>query len=146
MKNTIQIPASTLDHVIKYVEVTSALNKRALDEVGVSRQSRQKAAGLVDPLLQHMIDSGVVAPNQKEAAQALLGAHDSTLGLLKSAVDRIVSLNKELAKKVATDLGKGEAGEKEAGDAFDSLNNPHVGARTSYMRESDKPLMALIGK
>lgn len=146
MTQRLLVPERTLDKVVKYVEVSSALTKRALDQNAVLRAGQEKAASLRAPLLKHMIDAGVVAPHQKEAAEVMLGSFDSSLQLLKSAVDKIVELKAELQKQ-AGEPGKSEGDEKQASDGtFDSLTNPHVGQRTSLVRESDKKLLALIGK
>lgn len=145
--SNLNVPASLLDHVVDYVEVSSLTTKRALDEVQVHRQAQEKAAALRPELLRHMLATGVVTPNHKQAAETMLGAHDTSLQLLKSAVDRIAELTAELSarpakEKTGGDLGRAEPG----GDAtVASSFTGVVGGRSTAVKESDRPLMRLAG-
>lgn len=152
----LSVPANLLDGVVQYIEVSSMATKRALDEVGVHRQSQEKAAALRPSLLDHMVKSKVVPEAQKQAAEVMLGAHDTTLQLLKAATDKIVELNAALARqkngeKQAGDLGRGvEGGEYNSSPAgegeYNSLTHPIVGEKTAFVKESDKPLLALLNR
>jgi hypothetical protein len=147
----VQVPAALLDQQLAFVSLASATVKKALEEVGVSRQAQKRAADLRAPLLAHMIQAGVVRPQQKEAAEAMLGSHAETLQLLKAATDKITELRSE--KKAAVEPGAAgdgtptapPPGEKNGSD-YNSLTDPNVGRRTTLVKESDKPLLALIGK
>lgn len=166
----ISVPSALLDNMIQYVEVSSLMGKRALDEIDVHRAGQQKAAALRNPLLDYMVQQGVVAEHQKEAAQAMLGSHAETMQLLKAAIDKIVDLRKNGTTKTAgaepgeavdpNTLGAtspvGGANGYTAGDGFvapltkqgeyDSLNDVMVGRKTNLVKASDKPLLALIGR
>jgi hypothetical protein len=154
LSTIINLPSSFLDDVVKFAEVASVTSKRALDEVGVHRQAQEKAAGLREPLLKYMISAGVVSPKMEKAAEAMLADHAATLNLLKAAVDKIQELKEQIGKQAsdqghATDPSTLPGGTsqhtKQAGD-YDSINDPRVGLKTSFVRESDRPLLALIGK
>lgn len=142
-----------MDGVLGYVEVSSLLAKKAVDEVSVHRQAQKRAGDLRGPLLKQMLDVGVVAPHQKEAADAMLASHAETLNLLKAAVEKISELRQ--SGSPAT-LGKAVT-EKEAGvgsgggtpppgspvpgtENYDSLSDPVVGRRTSFKKASDVAL------
>lgn len=156
----LSVPANLLDGVVQYIEVSSMATKRALDEVGVHRQSQEKAAALRPSLLDHMVKSKVVPEAQKAAADVMLGAHDTTLQLLKAATDKIVELNAALARqkngeKQAGDLGHGvdggEVGQSAGGSyqtqgEYNSLTHPIVGEKTANVKESDRALLKLIGR
>lgn len=154
----ITIPQEVLDATVQYVEVSSLAVKRALDEVGVHRQAQEKAAALQSGLLDHMIAKGVVPANQKQAAAVMLGAHDTTLNLLKAATDKIAEQDTVIKKlkgntKVAGDLGEGVnaadinvAGDGQQPGEYNSLTSPMVGEKTANLKESDKKLMKLIGR
>lgn len=135
-----------LDNVLTMVEVGSTTVKRAMDEVIVHRQAQKRAADLSGALLEHMVASGVIAGHQKEAAAAMLGSHAETMQLLKSAVDKIAELRKQVNAKTAGDLGTPESGRTVAGTpGYNSLTNPHVGAKTAELKESDLPLLKAAG-
>jgi hypothetical protein len=148
----IVVPSTLLDNMVRYVEVSSLTAKRAIDEVETHRQAQKRASDLRQPLLDHMVQHGVVAAGQKEAAVAMLGSHAETLQLLKAAVDKIVEL--KMVKKggdpgTATDpaeagVAAGSAYEKQG--EYNSLTHPVVGHKTSFVKESDRPLLAQIGK
>lgn len=159
MNSQIAIPTQLLDGVVQYIEVSSLTTKRALDEVAVHRQSQEKAAALRDGLLDHMIKMQVVPQAQKQAAAVMLGAHDTSLQLLKAATDKIAeqaAIIKRLTNgnpKVAGDLGTGvDAGEvgvaggSHQPNEYNSLTSPIVGEKTANLKESDKALMKLIGR
>jgi len=151
----ISVPSDLLDGVVRYVEVSSLTTKKALDEVGVHRQSQEKAAALRPPLLAYMVSEGVVVPKYKEAADAMLASHPETLQLLKAAVDKIAELKAKIVKlqggtKEAGDLGAPETGTGLGGSyqhegAYNSLTSPHVGNHTSELKESDKVLLKAAG-
>lgn len=161
--NTISVPSAMLDQVVHYVEVSSLLGKRALDEVEVHRQSQKRASDLRGPLLDYMVEVGVVSGQQKEAAAAMLGSHAETLQLLKAAVDKLAAFKKHV--KTAGDepgqavdaagnpASNGAAPHAKEGSLpltkegeYDSLNDPFVGRHTSFIKESDRKLLAGIGK
>jgi hypothetical protein len=153
------IPASMLNGIVQYVAISSATAKRAVDEVVTSRAAMQKAASLAGPLLDYMVSAGVVAARQKQAAQAMLGGHAETLQLLKAAVDKIVEYKEQTKKAddngegvdpatlgLAVSATTGGTGPFTKEGAYDSLNDPFVGRRTSLVKQSDRALLAQIGK
>lgn len=144
---TIPVRPEVLDATLKFVELTSAFGKKALDELATRRAAEKKASDLRPGILDHMLKSNVVPDAKKQAADDLLATYDGTMILLKSAVDKIASLQAR-AKGQDPGMAEGNPGEKAAGDRgeFNSLTNNMVGARTSFVRESDKPLLALIGQ
>lgn len=152
----VNVPAALLDGFVQYAEISSLTAKRALDEIGAHRQGQQKAASLRPALLAHMVEAGVIPPQQKEAADAMLAGHAETLQLLKAAVDKIKELRDAMGKQASDngtgvdphDIGlDGNAGHHhtKAGE-YNSLTSPMVGAPTSFVKESDRPLLALINK
>lgn len=151
--NLVTVPAAALERGIQYVEISSMLAKRALDEVAAHRQQHEKAATLIVPLLKHMVDAKVVPEGRSKEAEDLLSTHEGTAQLLKAAVDKIVELQ---AVKTAGDLGMA-VNENESGvgaslsggaqkiGEYNSLTNPMVGGHTPYMKESDKALLRGAG-
>lgn len=153
MNQTLNVPVSLLDNVVEFIELSSLTTKRALDELGAHRHARSKAAALCPDLVDHMLRTRVVPVQQKQAAQAMLASHDTTLQLLKAAIDKIAELDGEVRRlrggdKSAGDLGAGVDGAEFGGGPsadYNSLTSPFVGARTSYVKESDIPLLRLAG-
>ncbi len=140
--------AALATKTVNYVAVSSALTKRALDELSVHRASQEKAATLRPDLLKRMLEVGAVGEHQKQAAEAMLGSHAETLNLLKLAIDKIGQLQSQ-AQKQASDLGQGvDAGEagvspKLAGD-YDSLTDGYVGRKTSQRKASDAAILSVL--
>lgn len=137
-----KLVASTL----LFVEVGSATVKRAMDEVAIHEQAQKAASDLRPSLLEHMVTSGVVQPGQKQAADAMLGSHATTMQLLKSAVDKIVELRGEMAgqtAKQASNLGGPDTPQKTAGvnkpgsEGYNSLEDNFVGRPTNEKKASD---------
>ncbi len=155
MPQHISVPSNLLDGVVRYVEVSSLTTKKALDEVGVHRQSQEKAAALRPALLDYMVNEGVVATKYKEAADAMLASHPESLQMLKAAVDKIAELKAEIVRlkggtKQAGDLGAPETGSAVGGGyqhegTYNSLTTPHVGNHTSELKESDRVLLKAAG-
>lgn len=135
--------------VLKYVEINSALLKRALDELQTHRALQKKAADQRPAILQRMIEIGCVTENTKQAAEAMLAGHAETLGLLKSATDKIAELRERIQKQ-ASELGRGEEpgttgvpGVKTASD-YDSLSDGYVGRKTSQRKASDEAILRVL--
>lgn len=158
--NQIPVPSTFLDGVLKYVEVSSLATKKACDEVSVHRAAQEKAAALRPDLLNHMVAKGVVPAAQKQAAEIMLGAHDTSLQMLKAATDKIAEQQEIILRlkggaKTAGDLGEGvdegasgvaAGGSYQKVGEYNSLTSPMVGEKTANAKESDKALLKLIGR
>jgi len=132
---------------LNYVAVSSQLVKRALDEVQVHRAAQQKAAAMRGNVLALMLKTGSVAEHQKDAAEAMLGSHAETMGLLKTAIEKLATLKGQLQKQAA-DLGQGVdehdvGGAQQAG--YDSLEDGYVGRKTSQKKASDEAILKVLG-
>ena len=132
--------------VLRYVQLTSALTKRACAEVAERRAAEKTAADQIPALVEKMLAAQVIGDHQKQAAEALLRKHGGALGLLANAVGKIKELSGQT--KAAGDLGEGvgEGTVKGAGahDPTDSLTNPWVGRRSSEKRASDVALLSVL--
>ena len=115
---------------VEFVAASSALTDRLLSEV-----------------LNRMLETGCVAPHQKQSAAEMLGDHSQSLDLLVNAVNKMQSY-KQASEKAASDLGQAvtekEAGVSTSSPAHDSLNDPYVGRRTSEKKASDLAIMAVL--
>jgi hypothetical protein len=131
---------------IEYVAASSALTDRLLGEVRSYREQEKRAADKREAILDLMVQTGCVAPPQKQAAAEMLGSHGQSLDLLVNAINKMQSY-KQASEKAASDLGQAIT-EKEAGVAqrksLDSLNDPYVGRRTSEKKASDLAILAVL--
>lgn len=132
--------------VLRFVQVASALTKRALDELKPLKQSQQKAAEFAPQLADLMVQTETIREDQKQAAVSMLGDHAQTQQLLKKAIEKIAEMSRE---KTAGDLGKGvdpaDVGivtEKEAADW--SLDSGYCGERTSKKKASDEAMLRVL--
>lgn len=139
---------SFLDAVLRFVELSSATVKRALDENAHYRQSQARASYLQEPLLEHLINTGIVASTQKQAAEAMLNSHAESLQLLKAAADKIVELRQQMGIKQANDLGRGDDSRvyftAPGRGQYDSLQDPFIGRKTTEKKASDMALLKLV--
>lgn len=131
---------------VEFVAASSALTDRLMGEVKSSRAEKQAAANKLNAVLDRLLETGCVAPHQKQAAADMLANHGQSLDLLVNAVNKMQQY-KQASEKAASDLGQAVT-EKEAGVASapvtDSLNNPYVGRRTSEKKASDIALLAVL--
>ena len=132
---------------VEFVAASSALTDRLMGEVKSNRAEKQAAAQKLNAVLDRMLETGCVAPHQKQAAAAMLVDHSQSLDLLVNAVNKMQSY-KQASEKAASDLGQAVT-EKEAGvststSAQDSLSDPYVGRRTSEKKASDLAILAVL--
>jgi hypothetical protein len=132
------------NQTLRFVQVASALGKRAMDELSGFRQAAKVAQAKQGPVLDQMVASAAIQPHQKEAAASMLATHADTLELLTHAVAKIAALQKDASVKVAGELGR--PGDPEAAvDPSASLTSPFVGARTTTKKASDRALLRGLG-
>jgi hypothetical protein len=131
---------------VEYVAASSALTDRLLGEVRSYREQEKQAADKREAILDLMVQTGCVAPHQKQAAAEMLGSHGQSLDLLVNAINKMQSY-KQASEKAASDLGQAIT-EKEAGvvqqRSLDSVNDPYVGRRTSEKKASDLAILAVL--
>jgi hypothetical protein len=135
--------------MVKFVELSSFALKKAGDQISMFTTDREKAAAAAGPLLELMVSEGLVVPEEKQGAAAMLGNHSDTLQLLKFAVDKLLAARSDLTKQGSslgqgTDDGKpaGKPGSVKTAAAYDSLTSPVVGL--SYVDEKKASDLALL--
>lgn len=138
--------------MLRYVQVSSVLGKRALDALAQKQAAEKRAADQIPSLLDSMVQAGTITEQQKQAAAQLLGSHAGSLQLLKNAVTKIAELSKAKSQKTAGDLGQGVEDPEKTGSASNggkpedwSLTSPLVGVRTSEKKASDHALFRGLG-
>lgn len=135
-----------LDKTLKYVEVSSLAIKQAADALGGYEAAQKQASRLAPAVRDFLLQNGIIASTQKEACDAMLGSHASTLGLLMTMGERLVETKKEASDaggRSGDRLGHGEAGRPgDRGEGYDSLSDPRVGRPTSEKKASDLALLA----
>jgi hypothetical protein len=132
---------------IEFIAASSALNDRLMGEVQAHRAREKQAAAKRQAVLDLMLQTGSVAPHQKQAAAEMLANPAQTLDLLVNAINKMQSY-KAASEKAASDLGQAvsekEAGVKSTSQVRDSLNDPYVGRRTSEKKASDHAILAVL--
>lgn len=132
---------------VEFIAASSALNDRLMSEVQTFRQREKQAADKQSAILDLLLETGCVAPHQKQAAAEMLNSHSQSLDLLVNAVKKMQNY-KQASEKAAADLGQAVT-EKEAGfnarpAVSDSLNDPYVGRRSSEKKASDLALLRVL--
>lgn len=137
--------------MLRYVQVSSVLGKRALDRLAEKQAADKRAADQIPALLDKMVQAGTITAQQKQAAAQMLGDHGSALQLLGNAVTKIAELSTAAGqRKAASDLGQGVEDPEKTGSASGkpedwSLTSPLVGVRTSEKKASDHALLRGLG-
>jgi hypothetical protein len=148
--NVITVESSLLEGIVNFIDLASMTTKQAVDEVEVHRTAQSRAATLQEPLINHLKTLGIVKTAEDiEQTRLMLGAHDTTLQLLKGAADRIHVLSEQLKHagrtKSAGDIGHGEdmpgLGGSSTPEGRTSLNSPVVGGDYDGLKESDRILL-----
>jgi SHS2 domain-containing protein len=132
---------------VEFIAASSVLNDRLMSQVQSYRGKEKRAAAKRNSVLDLMIETGCVAPHQKQAAAEMLADHSQSLDLLVNAINKMTSY-KQASEKAASDLGHAvtekEAGVKAKPQVRDSLNDPYVGRRTSEKKASDMAILAVL--
>lgn len=131
---------------VEFIAASSALTNRLMSEVQANRSREKAAAAKRQAVLDLMLQTGCVAPHQKQAAADMLGDLAQTLDLLSNSINKMQAY-KSASEKTASELGQAvsdrEAGFKTA-KAMNSLTDPYVGRRTSEKKASDLALLAVL--
>ena len=134
--------------MLQYVQISSVLGKRALDELGKRQAAEKRAADQAPALLELMLSTKAIHDGQKQAVAQMLSDHAATQQLLKNAVDKIAELTKAAAThKAAGDLGQGVDENKTGSDQPEdwAMHTPFVGQRTSVKKGSDRAMFRKLG-
>lgn len=133
--------------VIDYVQSSSqalAVADRLLEKQSEEKKAAAEASAKVVPLLKEL---GLIAPEEVKQAEETLANHGQAVNVLHNVLTEFKRAVKEAkAKQSSLDLGDGVAN-PEAKQTKKTAN--WAGRRTGYddpPRESDKKLLALIGK
>ena len=131
---------------VKSIQISSILQKRALDELHNGHVSSGTASEKTAGLVEHMVDKGCVAEHQKQAAADLLGSHSGTMDLLWNSVDKLAEAHKGL-EKAGRDMGQAidpaRSGVQSA-PSYSLVDDPYVGRRTSEKKASDAAIWAAV--
>jgi hypothetical protein len=153
----VQVPMGFLENAVRYIGLNSALIKRAMADRATLMTGQKQAMDVRDVVLSALVEKRAVAKDRQEECRVMLGSHAETLKLLKAAADKIGELSSECerlrgmpkhsqANGDAVDAAAaGVSGHTKKGE-YNSLEDPVAGRRTSQIKESDKALLALIGK
>jgi hypothetical protein len=134
----------TAQKTLAYIQASSALAKRALDDRNELAQDREKAAAGREALINEMIAAEAIGDGQQEKVAAMLSTHADTTALLKSAVARIAELSAN-QKQAGDNLGQGVDNDVVSGAAPTARNDNYVGEKTAEAKESDVALLSGLG-
>lgn len=141
------MPDIAIDPVkmLQFVQVTSTFGKRALEELGVHRGREKRANDVRAGVLQQLLDGGLIAEHQKEAAAKILADPAESLKLLGKAAAELTKY-KTASEKQASTLGQGvDDPAAPASTSYDSIKSPFVGMRTSQKKASDIAFEKALG-
>lgn len=122
--------------VLETIKLSATALDKAEQELAVKRASDEKVAQLIPSAIDALIKFERVDPADREKAAAALRDPARVLEILIKTAD----INNTIRPR---QLGT-TVQEKKAG-AYDSLNDPYVGRRTSEERESDRAYLRGLG-
>lgn len=131
------------EKVIEHIGYSSAGLQKAAAALAAQEAQQQKAAGLIPAAVDALVSGERIDEDQREKAAAALADPVKCLEILtKVAVHRNAS-ERALGQPVP---GDGQTKTASAGDGqYDSLRDPHVGARTTQVKQSSVNLFSRLG-
>ncbi len=142
-QESLVVQPSTLDNMLKYIELTGIMNKRALDDHAAHSAAKKKAAELKGTVVEHIKAAGFNTPPQLES---MLDSHQGTMQLLMALTKRAGELRKDLQKN-ASQLGSAADPSEVAGrgvsggPGYDSVQDTYIGRVTMEKKASDMALL-----
>jgi len=134
-----------------YVELGNKLAEAAVELEKTQSQNkagRQKVASEAAELAKFMADTKNIDEFQIKKAEEMICTHEGAVNLLRTSVQKLAEAQTELRKQ-QTKVGSAvpdNYGEGTGGDAaYDSLNDPFVGRKTTQKKASDLALLKALG-
>lgn len=125
------------DKVLETIQLSATALDKAEAELNVKRAADVKVAALIPSVVDALIANERIDPADREKAAAALADPVRALEILIKTADVNMTIRpRQLGTAVTT--------EKKA-NAYDSLNDPYVGRRTSDERESDRAYLRGLG-
>lgn len=134
----------TAGKTLAYIQASTALAKRALDERNELAQDREKAAAGREALINEMITAEAIGDGQQEKVATMLATHSDTTALLKSAIAKIAELSAN-QKQAGDSLGHGVDADAVDGVAPSARNDNYIGEKTAEVKDSDRALLGGLG-
>ena len=131
--------------MLRFVEIASSFGKEAMDKIEALEAPQKQASEQITGLVEHLIETKVIEPGQKQAAENALRDHGQTQTLLKNAASKIKELREKQASASVAELGQPAGETKTANDPAASLTDPFVGRRTTEKKASDIALLQGLG-
>lgn len=135
------LPEKVLDH-IGYADAALTKAAAAMDRVG---QVKKACADLIPKAVDALVENERITPQQREKAAQVLADPVQCLELLiKVAGHR----NAAELGQLGTPVGQTKTAGANGNGSYDpsaSLNSPHVGARTTMVKQSDVNLFSRLG-
>ncbi len=134
------MPNTLNDQLLDYVQCSATALDVAEKELSEKRAAEVKVAALIPAAIEALIANERIDPADREKAAAALKDPARVLEILIKTAD----VNNTIRPRT---LGTATGSEKKAGanTAYDSLNGPYVGLRTSQEKESDRAFMRGLG-
>jgi len=124
------------EKVVDHIQLTDTALEKAAKAETEAAEKQAAVEALIPSVVDVMVQHERILPTQKEKLAEMLRDPVKTLELLaKTAEHRNAD---EVAK-----IGQGMPNEKTA--SYNSLSNPHVGAKTTQLAESERRLFAGLG-
>lgn len=133
--------------MLRFIEIASSMGKEAMDRIDELEGHQKQANDNVSGLVEHLIETKVIDPGQKQAAVTALQDHGQTQLLLKNAASKIKEIREKSASSQVAGLGRpeGEVKTASAHDPQSSLTDPFVGRRSTEKKASDIALFKGLG-
>lgn len=131
------------EKVVEYIGYSSAALEKAAEVVSKSEAEKNARAALIPQAVEALVAGERIDPKQREKAAQVLADPVETLKLLiKVAQHRNAQEQGHLGTPVA---GQTKTAGAVAHDPSTSLSTPHVGRRTTMVKQSDVNLFSRLG-
>jgi hypothetical protein len=128
------VPDTVVTDILRFIEASSVLGKRAMDRVVELEKSGSDATPKVAAVTDTLIAQKLISTEKKAEAIKVLSSHSGALDVLSGALKKLAAAKDVLLEKKAS-LGAGETPDGDVPNA--SLTSPFVGLRGSTKKASD---------
>lgn len=125
------------EKVVDYIGFSSAALEKAAEHMRADEAQKQKIASMIPAAVEALVSGERITEDQREkAAEALRDPVKALEILTKTA------LHRNTAERA---LGQPVVGQTKTASAYDSTQDPHVGARTTKVKQSSVALFTRLG-
>lgn len=129
------------EKVVEYIDVSATALEKAAEDQQTAEEQRKKIASLIPAAVDALVTGEQITEQQREKAAQILADPVQTIELLTKVAVHHLATQRQLGSPV--DAQTKQAGAN--GHAYNSVDDPRVGLRTSMEKQSDVNFKKRLG-